>query len=116
LSRPDPQTNMLPMRRRTVTVFVALIIAAIFLCPISEMFDRWDHTAKTGKDTESSLMLIAECAGAAIAVLHAASALLPNFIAARAVPLLRSPAPRFQSSAAETYRFPESPPLLPLRI
>ena len=107
---------MLPMRRRTVTVLVALIIAAVFLCPISEMFDHWDHTAKTGKDTESSLMLVAECAGAAIAVLHAASALLPNFIAARAAPASRSPAPRLYCSAAETYRFPESPPPLPLRI
>lgn len=107
---------MLAMRRRTLTALVALVIATILLCPISEMFDRWDHTAKTGKDTESSLMLVAECAGAAIAVLHAASALRPGLVTARPVVVFRSPAPRFHSSVAEIFRFPESPPPLPLRI
>jgi hypothetical protein len=103
------------MRRRTLTVLVALVIATILLCPISEMFDRWDHTAKTGKDTESSLMLVAECAGAAIAVVHSASACLAVFVTARPVVVSLSPGPRFRS-AAETFRFPESPPSLPLRI
>jgi hypothetical protein len=107
---------MLPMRRRTLTALVTLVIAAVLLCPISEMFDRWDHTAKTGKDTESTLMLVAECAGAAIAVLHAASSLLPNFVWARPSVVSRAPMPRFDSSLAGRYRFPESPPAPPLRI
>jgi hypothetical protein len=104
------------MRRRTLTAIVALVIATILLCPICEMFDRWDHTAKTGKDTESSLMLVAECAGAAIAVIHSASAFLPAFVVARPAVVSSSPLPRFRCSAAETFRFPESPPPLPLRI
>ncbi|MDE3134974.1 MAG: hypothetical protein KGL59_00230 [Acidobacteriota bacterium] len=104
------------MRPRTLTAIVLLVIATILLCPISEMFDRWDHTAKTGKDTESSLMLVAECAGAAIAVIHSAAAFLPAFVIARLPVVFRSPAPRFRFAAAETFRFPESPPSLPLRI
>jgi hypothetical protein len=104
------------MRPRTLTAIVALVIATILLCPISEMFDRWDHTARTGKDTESSLMLVAECVGATIAVLHSASALLPALVKTRAVAVFRSPAPRFHPSVTRTFRFPESPPPLPLRI
>jgi hypothetical protein len=107
---------MLRMRRRTLTALAALVIATILLCPISEMFDRWDHTARTGKDTESSLMLVAECAGAAIAVLHSASAFLPSLVTARPVVVFRSSALRFHASVAATFRFPESPPSLPLRI
>lgn len=107
---------MLPMRRRTLTALVALVIAAVLLCPVSEMFDRWDHTARTGKDTESTLMLVAECAGAAIAVLHSASAWQPNFVVARPVVVSRLPVALFHSSVSEIYRFPESPPTPPLRI
>jgi hypothetical protein len=104
------------MRRRTVTALVALVIATIFLCPISEMLDHWDHTAKTGKDTESTLMLVAECAGAAIAVLHATPGALPGPVTARPLVDSRTALPRLASFAAERNRFPESPPLLPLRI
>ena len=107
---------MLCMRRPTLTAIVTLIIATIFLCPVSEMFDHWDHTAKTGKDTESSLMLVAECAGAAIAILHSASVFMPGFLTARPAVVFRSPAPCFHSSVAEIFQFPESPPPLPLRI
>ena len=113
---PTPAATMLPMRQRTLTALVSLVIAAILLCPISEMFDRWDHTARTGKDTESTLMLVAECAGAAIAVLHAASFLRPNFVTSRPIVMLGAPVAPFSAFAAVTYRFPESPPSAPLRI
>ena len=104
------------MQRKVVRAVVAFVIAAIFLCPVSELFDRWDHTAKTGKDSESAVMLVAECAGAAIVVLHSASGLLMNFVAARPVAVFRSAGPRLRSFESWTNRFPESPPLLPLRI
>lgn len=104
------------MRRIIVTTLVALVLATVLLCPISEMFDRWDHTAKTGKDTESTLMLVAECAGAAIAVVHAGSAFLPSLIATGSAVAVRRSVPRFSSLAPVRYRFPESPPALPLRI
>ncbi|PYT80314.1 MAG: hypothetical protein DMG40_13050 [Acidobacteria bacterium] len=29
------------------------------VCPVLEMFDRWDHTLQTGQDTEYSLVLLA---------------------------------------------------------
>lgn len=99
-----------------MTALVALVIATLFLCPVSEMFDHWDHTAKTGKDTESSLMLVAECAGAAIAVVHAASAFLPALMPTRQAVVHLSSAPRLVLLEPAGSRFPESPPPLPLRI
>lgn len=105
------------MRRRNVSALIVLIIATILLCPVSEMFDHWDHSARTHKDTESSLMLVAGCAGAAIAVIHANSAFLPCLVAGK-------PEVQRQADGAHTScfvlridRLPERPPpLLPLRI
>jgi len=54
---------------------VALVLLTCFACPIFEAFDRWDHTLKTGQDTESSFAVLAFCAGAIISfVLSAAIA------------------------------------------
>lgn len=54
------------MRSRFVRVVVALVLLACFACPILEMRDRWDHTLKTGQDTESIFVVLAVCAGAII--------------------------------------------------
>jgi hypothetical protein len=80
------------------------------------MFDRWDHTAKTGKDTESAVMLVAECVGAALAVMQAAAYLAPDFSSASRVRIAIVSGPREFSPAFVAFLFPESPPALPLRI
>lgn len=51
------------MRRRLTQVVGVLVVATCLACPISEMFDHWDHTARTGKDTESTLVLVALSVG-----------------------------------------------------
>lgn len=45
---------------------IALVLLACFACPIFEMRDRWDHTLKTGQDTESTFVVLAVCVGAII--------------------------------------------------
>lgn len=107
---------MFPMRHRNVTALVIVIIAALLLCPISEMFDHWDHSGRTHKDTESSLMMLAECAGAAIAILHAGSSFLPRLIEGKPVVVRRTARFRSVSFEPRVHHPPESPPLLPLRI
>ena len=97
-------------------MLVVLIIATLLLCPVSEMFDHWDHSAKTHKDTESSLMMLAECAGAAIAVLHAGSAFLPRLIAGRPAVVQEIDVSLSLSFTPVIDRLPESPPPLALRI
>lgn len=58
---------------------IAFVLLACFACPIFEMRDRWDHTLKTGQDTESTFVVLAVCAGAIIAfALRAAALDLPE--------------------------------------
>lgn len=54
------------VRSKFLRVVVALVLLACFACPIFEMRDRWDHTLKTGQDTESTFVVLAVCAGAII--------------------------------------------------
>jgi hypothetical protein len=51
------------MRRVLMQVVGILVIGTCVVCPILEMFDHWDHTAQTGKDTESTLMVVALSVG-----------------------------------------------------
>ncbi len=55
------------VRSRTSRVIVALVLLTCFVCPVLEMFDRWDHTLKTGQDTEYTFVVIALCVGAVYA-------------------------------------------------
>lgn len=54
---------------------IGLVLLACFACPIFEMRDRWDHTLKTGQDTESTFVVLAVCIGAIISFALRASAL-----------------------------------------
>lgn len=44
------------------------VIITCFACPIFQAFDHWDHGEKTGKDTETSLIVVAVSVGLAIPV------------------------------------------------
>jgi hypothetical protein len=48
-----------------------LVLAACFICPLMQMFDRWDHELKTGQDTETTFVVLALCVGVTIAVARA---------------------------------------------
>ena len=56
------------VRSGVIRAAVVLVLFACFACPVSEMFDHWDHTLHTGKDTESSFMILAVCLGAVISL------------------------------------------------
>ena len=67
------------VRSRFLRVVIALVLLACFACPIFEMRDRWDHTLKTGQDTESTFVVLAVCVGAIISfALRAAAFDLPE--------------------------------------
>lgn len=70
------RNRILLVRTRFLRVVIALVLLACFACPIIEMRDRWDHTLKTGRDTESTFVVLAVCAGAVIS--FALSAAAPN--------------------------------------
>ena len=54
------------MRSKFLRAVIAFVLLACFACPILEMRDRWDHTLKSGQDTESTFVVLAVCAGAII--------------------------------------------------
>ncbi len=99
-----------------MTGLVVLIVFTLFGCLVSQMFDHWDHSETKGKDTESTLIVVAESAGLAIAVVHAGAAFLPSLLAGKPMVVCRAEVPRFVSFTAGINNLPESPPPLTLRI
>jgi len=46
-------------------MIIAVILLTCLVCPLVEMFDRWDHTVQTGSDTEYALVVLALSVGVA---------------------------------------------------
>jgi|SRR5579872_2316475 len=42
---------------------VLLIVAAMLTGHVTELFDHWDHTLRTGRDADYPLVVIAACIG-----------------------------------------------------
>ena len=53
------------MRFRASQAIITLVLITCLVCPLVELFDRWDHTMQTGNDTEYGLVVLALCIGAA---------------------------------------------------
>lgn len=105
------------VRERTSQIVAAVALLICLGCPILEMFDHWDHTAKTGSDSEYTFVALASCIGLGYAFAAVVSkAITRSTIRARVLPAIR-PAPAFHI-AASTFIFsiPISPPPLLLRI
>jgi len=109
---------MPPMRSRFLHAGIMFILVVCLVCPLVELFDRWDHTIQTGNDTEYTLVILALCIGAAYSftrfifkfcVCRCAGEVVSKALAAK---LLLSPLCRsfFVSP------IPLSPPALALRI
>lgn len=107
-----------PMLRRVLAISVLVICVA---CPILEVFDYWDHTTQTGSDTEYTLVLVALCVGASLALIESsASTSAPEAVATQAtssqVSNLSESLSHRIGSALFVVPIPLSPPQLALRI
>jgi hypothetical protein len=51
------------MAGRVLRCAVLLIVAAMLSGHVSELFDHWDHTLRTGREADYTLVVIAACAG-----------------------------------------------------
>lgn len=60
------------MRRGAIRIVVIAIMATCLAGPILQMFDHWDHGEPKGKDTETTLVIVALSAGLAIPVVSSA--------------------------------------------
>jgi hypothetical protein len=51
------------VRSKASHLIVTLILSICVVCPLIEMFDRWDNTAQTGNDTEYAFVILGLCVG-----------------------------------------------------
>ena len=63
VARPTCGVKLFPMPFRN-QIIAALVLIICLACPVLEMFDRWDHTAQTGQDSEYTFVVLAVCVGA----------------------------------------------------
>ena len=104
------------MMDRLLRCAVLVILAAMLAGHVTELFDHWDHTLRTGREADYTLVVLAACAGLEVVI---ARSLVTFFRGLRAI----------ESSAAEqtfsTFRTifseipvagPSPPLLLTLRI
>ena len=101
------------MSSSRIVATAALLICLI--CPILEVFDYWDHTARTGNDTEYIFVILALCVGIA----YAKARLVINRPACRFALTIRLSSARKAFSSNALVSIPEiatSPPALSLRM
>ncbi|HKF53645.1 MAG TPA: hypothetical protein VKB26_15120 [Candidatus Acidoferrales bacterium] len=106
------------MFRRASQLVAAVSLLICLLCPILETFDHWDHTAKTGSDTEYTFVVLGLCIGATYAFARAVCRLLACRPAANHASCFRSGACIRSALHGLSFVFsiPISPPPLALRI
>ncbi len=105
------------MRERTSQIVAAVALLICLGCPILEMFDHWDHTAKTGSDSEYTFVALASCIGLAYAFAPVISKVLSlTGIRRRVFPVLFAATIRRSTAATFTFSIPISPPPISLRI
>jgi hypothetical protein len=108
---------MCEMQARISQATEALALAICFICPVLEIFDHWDHTLKTGTDTEYVLVALALCVGLMYSVAQVMIALCGNFFARIAAYICGNKYSTVLSlSAVPLPAASESPPLFSLRI
>lgn len=106
------------MRRNWARVIIGIVLLTCVVCPVLELFDRWDHTAQTGNDTEYNFVLLGLCVGVAYAF---ALFMLGFSLLKSAIPLVSNV--RTSKSVSSGWRASLffipiliSPPILALRI
>jgi hypothetical protein len=89
-----------------------LILTLCIWGHVSELFDHWDNTFKTGKDIEYSTVIVVLVAGAVIAFTHVAAVVIRTFSSTSQQSVFASCALTIPSRTA----FISHSPPLPLRI
>jgi hypothetical protein len=96
---------------------VILLFVTCLVCPVTQMFDRWDHELQSGQDTESAMVVVALCLGVTFSLVQAIlriSRVLPSIRNLSACTSLGSL--QFPVGAAADVLASASPPPAILRI
>ncbi len=96
---------------------ILLVLIAIFGGHTSELFDRWDHTLRTGKDADYAVVIVAACIGVVFVEIRKLVAFLKRVLSAEQLRNFLQVLPAVQRGAAHAAATGPSPPLLiPIRI
>ncbi len=101
------------VRQKFIHYGTTLVLTLCLWGHVSEIFDHWDNTFRTGTDVEYSIVIVALAAGAVIALARAAATVLRGVGAA--IYLASSSAPQASTSPTPATSTIHSPPQ-PLRI
>jgi hypothetical protein len=97
-------------RLMAVTVLVTCIV-----CPLVEVFDRWDQTLQNGNDTEYTFVVLVLCLGVLYLFAFAFHGRLPSAVGFLYA-LRRSASREREAVPFSEIRIPISPPGVPLRV
>ncbi|HEV2116274.1 MAG TPA: hypothetical protein VGR48_09640 [Terriglobales bacterium] len=53
---------------RLLRCAVLIILAAMLAGHVTELFDHWDHTLRTGREADYTLVVLAACAGLEVVI------------------------------------------------
>ena len=68
LTRHSQPFKMTLMRNLLLRSAVLIVMAAMLGGHVTELLDHWDHTARTGKDSDYAVVMIAGCVGFAFVI------------------------------------------------
>lgn len=100
---------------RSLRWAILIIVAAMLCGHVTELFDHWDHTLRTGREADYTLVVLAACAGLEIVL---ARTLIVFFTGLRAPgnTAAEPSSPTFPIIWAETLVTGPSPPPHPLSL
>jgi len=95
---------------------VVLAVVAMLGGHFTELFDRWDHTLRTGKDADYAVVMVAACAGVVLALARKISAVFRGLRIESDCLVEESSSPFALRLTEAAVTGPSPPLLLPLRI
>jgi hypothetical protein len=105
------------MRLMLSRLMAVTVLGTCIVCPLVEVFDRWDHTLQNGNDTEYTFVVLVLCLGVLYLFAFALHGRLPCGPAVGVLHALRPSASRESEAVSfSEIRIPISPPGVPLRV
>jgi hypothetical protein len=96
---------------------IPVLLVAMLGGHITELFDGWDRTLRTGQDIDYSVVVVAACLGVAFIAIKKLALVFGRLLGAGNPPISLQLFPILQCSIAETPATGPSPPLpTPIRI
>ena len=102
------------MRRKLLQFVAALVLVLCVWGHVSELFDHWDNTFKTGNDIEYSTVIVVMIAGAVVGFVRLAVTVISAVFAVIQVPISLAVVGLVTCNSREFIG--PSPPLSSLRI